>query len=117
VRHPQPCRRLLQRRHHDLGLLDPRRPAGPVQVFQRRDPAGSYRPRHSSTVGRLTPTFSAIAVLPSPSAANNTIRALLASPDRTAEARTQPSNLGRSASRRTNGATRIDMLDDPKNQP
>ncbi len=46
MRHPQPRRRLLQRRHHDLGLLDPGRPAA--------------------------------------------IRALLASPDRTAEARTPP---------------------------
>ena len=43
-------------------------------------PDCSYRSRHLSTVGRDVPVRSAISVLATPSAANNTIRALVANP-------------------------------------
>ena len=80
-------------------------------------PPVSYRPRHNNTVGRLTPTFSAIAVLLIPSAASNTIRALLANPDLNTEARNHPSKVRRSVSRTASGATRIEMPHGPKDQP
>ncbi len=66
-------------------------------------PPRSYRARHDTTVGRLTPTRSAISVLPNPSAANSTIRARRASPDFTAVDRTQLSSSGRSVSRTSSG--------------
>lgn len=73
------------------------------------------RPRHSNTVGRLTPTNSAISVLLRCSEASSAIRARRANPDLTVEDRTQPSNASRSASEITNGATRIDMPHHLKN--
>ena len=72
-------------------------------------PPVSNRPRHSNTVGRLTPTSSAISVLLRRSEASSTIRARRARPDLNVEARTQPSRVALSASEITNGATRIGM--------
>ena len=46
-------------------------------------PASAYRARHRFTVGRDTPTRSAISAFSIPSEANNTIRARCASPART----------------------------------
>jgi hypothetical protein len=51
-------------------------------------PASTYRDRHTFTVGRDTPTRSAISALRSPSEANSTIRARCAMPARTDDART-----------------------------
>ena len=53
-------------------------------------PTLAYRPRHSSTFGRDTPTRSAISVLLTASAASSTIRALPAKPDLSEGDRSQP---------------------------
>ena len=79
-------------------------------------PPVSNRPRHSNTVGRLTPTSPAISVLLRRSAASNTIRARRARPDFNVEDRTQPSRVALSASEITNGAARIGIHQCLKNQ-
>ena len=81
------------------------------------DPPAAYRPRHNSTVGRLTPTSEAISVFERRSDASNTIRARRANPDSTVEARTQPSKTARSGSTNNNGSTRMDITHSLNQQP
>ena len=65
-------------------------------------------------VGREVPVRSAISVLGTPSAANNTIRALVANPARTLEARVNASSRPRSPSRSSNAsATYTEQLSQP----
>jgi hypothetical protein len=61
-------------------------------------PASAYRLRHWITVGRDTPSRRAIADVPSPSAAANTIRARNANPARTDDDRAHDTNVARSSS-------------------
>jgi hypothetical protein len=69
-------------------------------------PRSAYRVRHASTVGRETPTRSAIATFDSPSAASNTIRARCAAPAAIVEDRTCLLSTSRSPSCRPNGFAR-----------
>lgn len=62
----------------------------------QRPPAAAYRARQSITVGRDTPTFAAIAVFHSPSAANHTILARCANPARPEDDRTNRDSTSRS---------------------
>jgi hypothetical protein len=68
------------------------------------NPEDSYRDRQSITVGRDTPTFAAISVFDTPSAASNTIRARWARPARIELARVHAVSRSRSPSRSANGA-------------
>ena len=119
VRHPELLRRRRQRRRHDLAVVHLPRPARPRLVVQARQ----TRPRHtgparSITVGRDTPTRSAIAVFDSPSAASNTIRARCANPARTVDDRVNRANPSRSPSRNANaGAGRFAIPHSDPNQP
>ena len=83
------------------------RPARPKSPSASTPPAAN-RLLHNSTVGRLTPTSSPIAVLLCGSAASNTMRARRSRPDANVEDRTHDSNTARSASDNDNGVTRID---------
>ena len=56
VRHPQPLRRRLQRRHHDLDLVDLRGRPGFGRSSSPPTPSAAYRRFHAITVGRDTPT-------------------------------------------------------------
>ena len=74
------------------------------------NPSARYRSRHPITVGRDTPTGSAITVFDNPSAASNTIRARCANPARTDDDRVNRTSSSRSPSRNTNaGAGRFAM--------
>ena len=75
-------------------------------------PFASYRARQAVTVGRDTPTRSAIAVLLAPSAANKMIRARCAKPARIDDDRVHAVNRCRSPDRNERAATR--MHNDPK---
>ena len=69
-------------------------------------PELAYRSRQPITVGRDTPTRSAISVLDTPSAASSTIRARCARPALIDDDRVQDSNNSRSPGRRPNGCAR-----------
>ena len=69
-------------------------------------PELAYRSRQPITVGRDTPTRSAISVLDTPSAASSTIRARCARPALIELHRVQDSNNSRSPGRRPNGCAR-----------
>jgi len=79
-------------------------------------PLVAYRSRQPITVGRDTPTVSAIAVFDTPSAANSTIRARCARPARIELERVHPVSSSRSPSRNPNaGAGRFATPHDPNN--
>ena len=80
------------------GVAPPRRAARWRLILQHRDPASLIPARQPITVGRDTPTRSAIAVLDNPSAANNTIRARCANPAFNDGARVHDTSSSRSAS-------------------
>jgi hypothetical protein len=112
VRDAQPGRRAAvvgQGGHHDLDLVDLRRPTAARLILQGADPARVVAgpPVHHRRPRRSGPR--AISAFGNPSAANNTIRARNASPARIELDRSSPSNRGRSPSRRTRGAA-TDML-------
>ena len=96
-----PLVRQRLRQHRDL--VDHRGASRTWIIVEPIHPDSAYRPRHLSTVGRDVAVRSAISVLATPSAANNTIRALVANPAGTVEARVNASNLQRSPSRNCNG--------------
>ena len=118
VRHPVLLRRRLQRRRHD------RRGGRCVRGRPERGsssspeiPCAAYRFRQSITVGRDTPTFAAIAVFDSPSAASNTIRARCARPARPERLdRVIRDSASRSPSRNPN-ASRRTIRHAPSSQP
>jgi hypothetical protein len=58
----------------------------PVLISRAGQPRSRYRFRYKSTVGRDTPTNSAISTFGVPSAASNTIRARIANPGWTDDA-------------------------------
>ena len=82
VRNAQPLRRRGQRHRDDLRPVHLTWPARPGFIDQPSIPSVSYLARHDVTVGRDTPTSSAIAVLLTPSAANKMILARCANPAR-----------------------------------
>ncbi|GAA3512718.1 hypothetical protein GCM10022262_40870 [Georgenia daeguensis] len=74
-------------------------------------PRSAYRSRHRFTVGRDTPTRSAITWFPTPSAANSTILARCANDAITVAERVKRSNSSRSPARNGNaGAVLFAML-------
>ena len=77
------------------------------------NPRSRYRFRHRSTVGRDTPTNSAISTFGVPSAASNTIRARIANPARTDDARASRTNSASSFSRNNSAAARRTMPHHP----
>ena len=79
---PELLRRRGQRHRDDLRPVHLTRPARPRLVDQPVDPVGVIPGPPAVTVGRDTPTSSAIAVFVTPSAANKMILARCAKPAR-----------------------------------
>jgi hypothetical protein len=71
VRHAEPGRRRCQRGGQDLGPVHCPRPARASLILQPRSPERAYRSHQPITVGRDTPTRSAISVSDTPSAATH----------------------------------------------
>ena len=78
VRHPQTLRRRGQGRGQDRRPVDLAWPARPPHISEPRHmPSSAYRGRHRFTVGRDTPTPTAITQFASPSAASCQVQAPL----------------------------------------
>src|SRR4051794_15198999 len=101
MRDTQPPRRRLQRLRHDLGVVDPARPARTFRVLEPLKTigliAGPTRDHRLSG----TPTRCAISLFVSPCEANNTIRARCAIPARPAVDRDHERSTASSPSRNT----------------